>query len=437
MTWRRQSPGPLIGGPGRSALVAVALVTAALGCENGVRIQRGDGTDGTPLCSVGVSRLDFGTVTLDETETRSFALRNLGDGDLAMRVVLEDSTGTFALTRGGGTYLLGPGQLRRVELEFRPSDQTEYGATLDLGLSCDDVELVGVGDFAPACSVTPTTVALGTIPVGRVTELTVTLGSTGGGFVSGSVTESCDAVAVLSGGAYSVPSGETHEVRVGVGPSAAGVISCELDFAAGCATTTVTATAAAVAGCVVSDPIVEFDDVLAGSGAGDERTLTIENTGSTTFSGSISLDCVGGPFSLVAGAGAFTLGPTQSHPVTVRFAPTAADCGNQSCRILTGVVACPEIPMTGLGRVTFTEQITSIFADRGCFTCHGAGAPTRNWTDYDQVREKLNFANPPDSRMLLRAAEESHTGGRDECFAPGGDCQRTFVCWIQDDAPRN
>jgi hypothetical protein len=61
-------------------------------------------------------------------------------------------------------------------------------------------------------------------------------------------------------------------------------------------------------------------------GTNSDQTLTVQNTGSATFSGSAT---VAAPFSIISG-GSYTLSPSQNQVVTVRFAPTVSGTNSQS-----------------------------------------------------------------------------------------------------------
>jgi hypothetical protein len=81
-----------------------------------------------------------------------------------------------------------------------------------------------------SCDVFPTSVAFGTVPVGEWKDTTFVIRSTGGGEISGSVSESCDHYSIVSGGGpYSIAAGDSLVVTVRFGPTAEGTHTCTIE----------------------------------------------------------------------------------------------------------------------------------------------------------------------------------------------------------------
>jgi len=78
-------------------------------------------------------------------------------------------------------------------------------------------------------------------------------------------------------------------------------------------------------------------------------TFDVGNAGIGTLNGSVGT--LSAPFSLTSGAGAFTLAPGRSHPVTVQFTPTAAGSAPASLAITSNDPAHPSVnlPIGGKG----------------------------------------------------------------------------------------
>jgi parallel beta-helix repeat protein len=84
------------------------------------------------------------------------------------------------------------------------------------------------------------------------------------------------------------------------------------------------ATNSGSAGISVTPTIQDFGSLLVGSTA--DRAFSVQNTGSSTLSGSVT---VSAPFSIVSGS-PYTIAVAQTQTVTVRYSPTIARTDNQT-----------------------------------------------------------------------------------------------------------
>ena len=407
---------------------AMAILSIVAACENGTIIESGEDEGGTPVCRVLPGELDFGYGVLDEGSTASVTLRNLGGGTLNARLNLADSTGAFELL-GGRVFTVGGGNSRPVTLRFTPTSRDTFRAELDIGIGCESVSVVGIGDFAPVCVVDPQTVTEGTIALGSVRVYTVTISNDGGGRLQGIARPSCPDLTIVSGGTFDIAAGESHRMRVALAPEAAGPIECELDLGTRCDPVTFSGTGQFVPGCIAVTPLVEFGAVEVG-GVSVRSTVTYTNTDTAPVSGTIGIDCPDGSFRIVSGGGAYTIPPDGTHAVVVEYAPAAGTCGPQSCELTSTLSTCAQVVLSGTARVTFDDHIGSIFtlADQGCVNCH-------SFEDADVVRSVVNFDDPEASRLLNRPLEGGHTGGVFPCFQSGSRCREQILCWIRDGAP--
>jgi len=99
----------------------------------------------------------------------------------------------------------------------------------------------------------------------------------------------------------------------------------------------------ALANCAVVPDSIDFGVVSAGESLDD--TFTVINLGSGVLNGDISESCA--EFSIVSGAGPYSLAPAESLIVTVRFSPTID--GEQTCVVETGNSLCDDVHLTGYG----------------------------------------------------------------------------------------
>jgi centrosomal CEP192-like protein/HYDIN/CFA65/VesB family protein len=96
------------------------------------------------------------------------------------------------------------------------------------------------------------------------------------------------------------------------------------------------------AACQIQPTSLNFGAVTVGN-VSSNQTFTLTNSGSGTLTGTINLSCP--DFTLVSGAGSYSLSASQSRAVTVRFNPLTS--GNKSCTVSLG---CSQgVALSGVG----------------------------------------------------------------------------------------
>ena len=96
---------------------------------------------------------------------------------------------------------------------------------------------------------------------------------------------------------------------------------------------------------------IDFGPV--GVGGAADRTLTLQNVGGGTVTGTAT---TAAPFSIVAG-GAFSLGPLESQAVVVQFSPANAGGANGTIEI-TSTASNMSVPVTGSGAFAISGRVT-------------------------------------------------------------------------------
>ncbi|UCH83038.1 MAG: choice-of-anchor D domain-containing protein, partial [Candidatus Latescibacterota bacterium] len=265
-----------------------------------------------PSCSVTPASLNFGTVTVGSSADDSFTITNTGGGTLSGSV--SESCADYSIVSGGGSYSLGAGQSRVVTVRFEPLTPGVKPCTIETGDAlCADVTCLGTGEAAPVCLVTPTSLDFGTVAVGSSAGDNFTIKNTGGGTLSGTVSESCADYDILSGGGpYTLAAGESLQVIVKFEPLSSGVKPCTIETGdALCSDVTCTGTGDDPPVCSVEPTSLDFGTVAVGNSADD--TFTIKNTGGGTVSGTVSESC--DDYDLVSGGGPYTLAAGESLQV--------------------------------------------------------------------------------------------------------------------------
>jgi hypothetical protein len=313
-----------------------------------------------PACVVTPTALNFGTVTVGEFFDLDFTIENVGGGLLEGTV--SEACNDFDIIGGSGAYSLANGEQRLVTVRFSPSAAGPASCTIDTGTECDDVTCNGEGQEATACEVTPTVLDFGTVTVGEFVDLTFTISNTGGGVLSGEVTEACaDFELISGGGAYNLGAGESVDVTVRFSPSVAEPASCTIATGTECADVSCTGTGEDLPECLVTPTDLNFGTVTIGEFF--DLDFTIENVGGGLLEGTVVEACA--DFEITAGSGAYSLASGEQQVVTVRFSPTAA--GPASCTIATGT-ECADVSCSGTGQEATACDVTPTVLNFGTVT---------------------------------------------------------------------
>jgi hypothetical protein len=273
----------------------------------------------------------------------------------------------------------------------------------------------------PACGLSATALSFGTVTIGSSADRTFTLTNTGGGTLSGTVTESSAEFAVMGSAGYSLGAGEAVTFTVRFSPASAGAKTCTLATGSTlCAAVTATGTGAAQpSSCDVSPASLDFGAVPLGQML--DRTFTISNTGSTQLTGTVTSPCA--DFS-IPGQSSYDVAPGGSATLIVRFRPSTA--GSQSCQVSVGS-ACGSLTCTGegqeacvvtprtldFGQVRFHATADSAFTLRNASSGRLVGSiPSLNVLGFSLLGSGAYDLGPgQEARFTIRfAPTTSHTG---------------------------
>ena len=309
----------------------------------------GTGTALPPVCSVSqTTPLSFGTISVGQSSSaQSFSITNTGGGTLSGSV--SESCPDFEITSGGGSYNLTAGQSVTVRVRFTPQSVGAKNCTIDTGTPCSvDVSCTGTGDLAPVCSLSKDELDFETLTVGEISSTqSFSIKNTGGGILSGDVSENCPDFEITSGGgSYSLAAGESVTVELRFSPQTSGYKSCVIYSNTVCNGVFCLGTAMAVIPpyCVVVNSTLDFGTIKVGN-CSYERWFSIQNQGGGTLSGTVSASCES--FEIVSGGGPYNLAKGVTLSVGVRFCPKTF--GYKACTIDTGTPCSVKISCTGFG----------------------------------------------------------------------------------------
>lgn len=322
-----------------------------------------------PICHVDPAELDFGATHPGGIEYRAFTIRNLG-GQPFSGEVPETCPPYFSVAVGAGSYTLGPGEAHSVTVRFAPQEEGDFSCSLDLGSElCEPVLLYGGAvPEPPVCTICPTSLDFAEVLVGDYTELTFMITNTGGGVLTGEVSNGCGPFEVTEGaGPFELTSEVSLTVRVRFTPVVVGPVSCYLEISGICQDIHCAGEGIAVPpDCLVNPDHLVFCGTRPGLDA--QQSFFIHNSGSSPFSSNVTENC--NAFNLFSGGGPFTLDPGEQWEVVVQFIPP--DQGLYTCTINTGLPECGLVTCDGLGSLLpLVSDAVSVTVDEMDAMNHG------------------------------------------------------------------
>ena len=210
---------------------ALAAMVALAGCSD-----LGEPIRLAAHAELSATSLDFGTVAVSATATRSVIVGNSGGVDL--HGAASVSCPGYSIQSGGGAFTVPPAGQHTVVVAYAPSGTGSSSCQLDLGPDIPPVSLTGAGALqAPGaqCALSDTTLDFGTGAVGGSQQLGFAITNSGTAALILNVVPTCGDFAVVQGGGPStLPPGGVLQVGVQFVPSAGGQISCNIAVGPGC-----------------------------------------------------------------------------------------------------------------------------------------------------------------------------------------------------------
>lgn len=228
----RGSPEDLLILPKRLTLLAIAILLTfeCMGCSD----------LGRPFVLAGKwelssSSLDFGSVALTDSTTRSITVQNTGNADLEGNATV--SCPEFRLVSGGGRFRVVPGGEHVVVVGFDPVAEGDFSCVLDLGTGSPPVALQGTGALqspGAAGTVSVDSLAFGELVIGQSRDLVFNVQSTGSGDLRIDIVSGCSAFEIVSGGGPGVLApGAQRSVTARFHPNMAGAATCAIAIGPG------------------------------------------------------------------------------------------------------------------------------------------------------------------------------------------------------------
>jgi hypothetical protein len=189
-----------------------------------------------PHAELSAAALDFGTVAVSTTASRSVTVSNSGNG--VLNGFASVRCPVYSIPTGGGAFTVPPGGQHTVVVDYTPSTTGQTPCQLLLGADIPPVDLTGEGALQAAgarCVLSDTTLDFGSSAVGGSKQDGFTISNPGTAPLILNVVPSCGDFTIVSGGGPStLEPGGTLPVGVQFIPSVGGQISCSIDIGPGC-----------------------------------------------------------------------------------------------------------------------------------------------------------------------------------------------------------
>ncbi len=232
------------------------------------------------------------------------------------------------------------------EMSYIPAD--DPGVLIAMTTATGRPEVAGLNGANPLVTVSDELLDLGGVVVGNSTSgfLTVTNASGLPFELDISLESLCLSFSLPGGGGpLTIPPYSAQNIEVVFTPIVDRQVFCELDLGPNLNPIQVTGTGA----------LLETSWTVTGGnnigsitvGLTRTTTVTVRNTGETTFSIDVAMPDSCGDFSMVYGGGNFSINPNGSIQIPVVFAPTVL--GYQQCRLLLGNDPVPDQWLWGTG----------------------------------------------------------------------------------------
>jgi len=172
--------------------------------------------------------LDFGSVTIGETNSLTFSVINTGEMSLEGTATVA---APFEITNGG-SFSVAAGQTQTVTVAFLPTAEGSFNGSVVFSSNGGDSTntVSGTGLTAGSISVTPATYSFGALLTGTTAQVTFVVTNSGGTAVSNGTTVASGPFSVISNATFSVPPFSATNVVVEFAPLDEGTFTNDVVF---------------------------------------------------------------------------------------------------------------------------------------------------------------------------------------------------------------
>jgi len=329
--------------------------------------------------------LNFGSVTISQTNSLSFSVINTGDVPLSGTAT---SAAPFVVT-SGDSYNVAGGRTQTVTVAFAPESAATFNDSVIFSSNGGDSTnaVSGSGLTPGSISVTPAAYDFGTLVTGTTAQVGFLVTNSGGTAVSnGTATVTGGPFSIVSGAGFSVPGFGSTNVTVQFAPLTADAFTNTVVFSTangGDATNTVSGTGLTPGSVAVTPASWDFGMLATGTTA--EASFVVTNSGGSAVSNGTAR-VTGGPFTVVSGA-TFSVPGFGSTNVAVQFAPVSGGAFTDSVVFATANGGGATNAVTGAAAIVPAAAFTGSPTNGPwplvvSFTDNSSGTVTNRYWDF-------------------------------------------------------
>jgi len=339
--------------------------------ENPVNITLAGTGIATPVPDITVNTTfhDYGQITVGSSSSQTFSITNDGTADLVVNstTLLGSDIDQFNISSGGGTFTIGPSLSRNVVVTFSPTSAGSKNVTFRISSNDPDenpldVTLTGTGvaTSVPDIVVNPTSHDFGGVTVGARASVRFFITNAGAATLEVSATallgDDAEQFNITSGGApFTLTSGNSSELEIEFNPTSTGTKFANLQISSNDpdedpfpVILSGTGVEGPVPDIAVNASVHDYGSVSVNSSAIFTIRVSNEGTANLIVESSTLLGSDNSQFNIDSGGGAFTLAPSSSHDVLIRFAPTSEGFKNVSMQFVSNDQDPDENPLNVL-----------------------------------------------------------------------------------------
>lgn len=331
----------------------------------------------TPAIDLAATSLDFGSVAVGSNKDLTVTIGNRGTAVLTVNSIAS-SNAQFTVVSPDTPFnvvaasVLGPGQ-QNLTVRFTPASTGNQTGTLTINSNDPSrpsvtLSVLGSGATAatPSIDVAPSSLDFGTVSVGQVKDLTLTVRNTGDAALTVSSIASNNSQFTITSPAipFTVAASGQQAVTVRFAAVSTGIQSGTLTVASSDSSRPSVAVSLSGSGATAAAPKLEvtpssLDFGTTNVGESKDLTFTARNSGTGTLTIS-SITSNNARFTVTSPSLPFSLAAGAQQTVTVRFAPTAGGAQSGTLTIASNDPAGVSVSISGTGNAGTAPTIGNI-----------------------------------------------------------------------------
>lgn len=189
-----------------------------------------------PHAEISATALDFGTVAVNGSATRSVVIGNTGTAPLSG--FASSPCAVYTIESGGGAFTVPPSTQHTVVVRYQPTAVGTSPCLLQLGGDLPQITLIGAGALqlpGAQCELSRPAIDFGALKVGTNRFDVFTIRNPGTAATQLNVVPTCGAFSVLSGGgARLLAPSDSVVVTLSFAPTTGGATACAISIGPGC-----------------------------------------------------------------------------------------------------------------------------------------------------------------------------------------------------------